>query len=487
MVCQMEGRAGEVLEKVTEFLAGEGVAAYLVGGFVRDSLLDRQSADLDIAVGAPAPDLARRGAEVLGGKYVLLDRENGVARVVISGKGRRWYCDFAGLRGSIEEDLAHRDFTIDAMAVRLVGDGNKIIDPFAGRRDLETGLVRAVGPDVFRNDPVRMLRAVRLAAEFGFQVEEGTAALVQESAHLVARTAGERVREELMRTLAPAGAASHVRYLDRLGLLLAIIPELGPTRGCRQPKEHYWDVFDHSLEAVTALERLLRKGDGGGEAAVSRALWSPVMSRYFDRKVRGFPRRVLLKFAALLHDIAKPRTRSFDEEKGRVRFLGHSQEGEDLAMEIMGRLRFSRLEKAMVGGVIHHHLRPTQLTNDDLPSSRAIYRYYRDTADVALDTLFFSLADHWATRGPKLDLEAWDDHVRVVEYIIKERERGQGTVSPPKLIDGHDLIDLLGDAPGSRIGRVLEMVREAQAAGEVSGRDEALALAKEHLDLERET
>ncbi|MEE8471800.1 MAG: HD domain-containing protein [Dehalococcoidia bacterium] len=484
---QVEGRAGEVLERVTDFLAGEGVAAYLVGGWVRDSLMHRQSADLDIAVAAPAPDLARRGAEVLGGKYVLLDRENGVARVVVSGKGRRWYCDFAGLRGSIEEDLAHRDFTIDAMAVRLAGGGGEIIDPFAGREDLAKGLVRAVGPEVFRDDPVRMLRAVRLAAEFDFRVEEGTEALIQESSHLVSRAAGERVREELMRVLALAGAASHVRYLDRLGLLPAIIPELGPTRGCRQPKEHYWDVFDHSLETVTALERLLRKGDGGGEAAVSRAPWSPALSRYFDRKVGGFPRRALLKFAALLHDVAKPQTRSFDEAKGRFRFLGHSQAGVDLALEVMGRLRFSRLEKAVVGGVILHHLRPTQLANEDLPSRRAIYRYYRDTADVALDTLFFSLADHWATRGPKLDPEAWGDHARVVEYIIEEQEREEATVSPPKLIDGHDLIDVLGATPGSRLGRVLETVREAQAAGEISGRDEALALAKKQLELERET
>jgi poly(A) polymerase len=484
---QMKGRAGELLGRVAGFLADEGVSAYLVGGYVRDTLLGRQSADLDIAVAASALELARRGAEVLGGKYVLLDRENGVARVVVPGNGQRWFCDFSGIRGSIEEDLALRDFTIDAMAVELVGERGEIIDPFAGQRDLKGGLVRAVSPDVFQHDPVRLLRAVRLAAEFDFRVEEETEALLQRSCYLVARAAGERVREELMRLLALARASSQVRYLDRLGLLLAIIPELGPAKGCQQPKEHHWDVFDHTLETVAALERLLREVDGVYEEVVSQAPWSPALARYFDRSMGGFPRRALLKLAALLHDIAKPQTRSFDEKKGKFRFLGHSQEGVDRALEIMGRLRFSKREREVVAGIIRHHLRPAQMAyGDDLPSRRAIYRYFRDTAEVALDTLFLSLADHWATRGPNLDLGAWHDHAQVVEYIIEEREREGATVSPPTLIDGHDLIRLFGMEPGPLIGQVLEMVRESQAAGEIGSREEALALAKKQLNFEQE-
>jgi poly(A) polymerase len=135
----------------------------------------------------------------------------------------------------------------------------------------------------------------------------------------------------------------------------------------------------------------------------------------------------------------------------------------------------------MMGKMVAHHLRPGQVVGEGLPSRRAIYRYFRDTGNAGIDTIFLNLADHLAARGPQLDPEEWREHAREMAYVLEERFREQSIVIPLKLIDGHDLIDILGLSPGPRIGGLLEAVREAQAAGEVVSREEALSYVRKRL------
>ncbi len=233
-----------------------------------------------------------------------------------------------------------------------------------------------------------------------------------------------------------------------------------------QPKEHFWDVFDHSLETVAGVERLLREQDNDKQAElIALVPWSPEMARHFAQEsAGGRTRRALLKLAALLHDIGKPATKTI-EQSGRMRFLGHAKEGSAMAVQIMERLRFSNREIKMVQLMIEHHLRPGFLLSEDMPSRRAIYKYFRDTGDVGIDTLFLGLADHLAARGPTLDLDQWRKHAEVTQYILSKWFEEKATVMPPKLIDGHILIEKLGLSPGPQIGQLLEMVREAQAGG----------------------
>jgi len=188
----------------------------------------------------------------------------------------------------------------------------------------------------------------------------------------------------------------------------------------------------------------------------------------------------MLKMATLLHDLAKPQTKTI-EATGRIRFLGHGKEGAVIAAGIMERLRFSTKEVKLVETMVRHHLRPGQMSNVGLPTSRAVYRYFRDTGDAGIDTLFFSLADHLATRGPHLDMAAWQEHAQMVEYVLTQRYQQESLVTPTRLVDGHDLINTFGMSQGPGIGEILEAVREAQAAGEVATRDEALSYIREHL------
>ncbi len=489
----MESRQGlsigaevsEVLSRVRTVLEQRSVQCYLTGGFVRDVLMGRLTGDIDIVVAADAMELAREVAEVIEGRYVPLDQPHGIARVVVPGEPHL-HLDFASMRGSIEEDLACRDYTINAMAVNLYDierpGGLPIVDPLGGERDLEDRQVRAVREASLREDPARLIRGVRLAAELGFSIESDTRAQIERNHELIAGVAPERVRDEFCRLLAVPGAAASLRLLDELGLLMAIVPELAATRGAVQPKEHFWDVLEHSFETVGAVEFVLRTGGSAhwDEAVLSEVPWSEALARHFDEEPsKGRSRKTLLKLAGLLHDIAKPQTRSVEED-GRTRFFGHAKEGALVVHGIMRRLRFSARETDMVAKMVEYHLRPGQM-GGETPTRRAIYRYFRDAGDVGVDTIFLNLADHLATRGPDLEMEGWREHARSMTYVLEERFREESVVAPPKLVSGHDLIDTYGMTPGPEVGELLEAVREAQAAGEVVTRGDALSFVERRL------
>jgi poly(A) polymerase len=457
-------------------------------------LLGRDTNDIDIAVAGDAPEIASRIASAFDSKYVLLDKVKRVSRVIMTGDDQ-WNFDFSTLKGSIENDLSQRDFTVDAMAIDLKNIANQpairlpmVIDPFGGWSDLNQGVIRVVTDAAFESDPVRLLRAVRLAAELGFTVDSKTESLIQGYSHLIPDISGERVREELLRLLAVPQTGQFLRYLDDLGLVTAIIPEMTQTKGVEQPKEHFWNVFDHSIETVAAVDFLL--GHDTYEYADDRMLAVvpklAVLDQHCNAEVsHGSTRRLLLKLSALLHDIAKPQTKAIND-RGQMRFLGHTDEGAAIAINILERLRFSGKELKLVETLVKHHLRPGQMSHDEIPSRRAIYRYYRDTGDAGIDILFLSLADHLAARGPTLNLASWQEHTKMVEYVLTQRIESESLVTPVKLVDGHDLIDIFNMSPGPEIGRVLEAVREAQASGELTTRREILTYISEHYLCEKE-
>jgi poly(A) polymerase len=475
-----------LLIKVSGLLHQQNCPAFIVGGFVRDRLLSRDIADIDIAVEGDALSIAEEVANVIDGRYVLLDEINKVGRVVVLDE-QQWCLDFTSFSTNIKDDLARRDFTIDAMAVELqdaISGSLQIIDPFSGKSDLKKKLVRAMNPQIFTEDAARLLRCVRLAAELGFKIEPETESLIKKDCRLARRVPGERLREELVRILALPGSAISIRYLDKLGLLTEIIPELEEMRGAQQPKEHYWDIFNHSVETMATAEFLLRqsKWKYGKDDLLTVTPWSEEIGRHFDEEVSsGSNRKLLLKIGALMHDIAKPATRTVDET-GRTRFLGHAKEGAVSAAAILERMRFSGREIRLVENLIYHHLRPAQMANDGLPTSRAIYRFFRDTEDAGIDILVLALADYLATHGPKLDIQEWKQHNLLINFILTEHSRQQIKVLPVKLIDGHDLMDIFNLKPGRLLGELLAEVREAQAAEELRTREEAVELVRKLLE-----
>jgi hypothetical protein len=260
-------------------------------------------------------------------------------------------------------------------------------------------------------------------------------------------------------------------------------------KGVEQSKPHHLDVFEHSLETVRQLETVVAalqgKQEEGSELSLVAQLLSPFsgqLSTYLSQPISGDRLRLtLLKLVALLHDLAKPDTKSLDDEGG-VHFYGHEGAGAKRVGGILGRLRFGGNEVTLAQTVVANHMRPCLLAGQDVVTKRAVYRFFRDTGDAGVDALLLYLADHLATWGPNLRPARWRKRVEFVASMLADYyQRRQQVISPPKLISGHDLMDEFGLQEGPRIGELLEAVREAQVVGDVKTKPEALALVKELL------
>jgi poly(A) polymerase len=483
--------ASSLLARLREILTERSIDCYVVGGFIRDGLLGRLNSDIDVVVSGDASSIAPYVSGVLQAKLVPLDDINQVFRVVVRLDTGIWYLDFASMRGSIEEDLRNRDFTINAIAIKLENlEGEKlqehIIDPYYGQRDLNDGIIRAIGDSCFRDDPARLLRAIRFAATHGCSLEPATESLIRRDCRLITTVAAERLLIELSHILESPRTYQSLRSMDLMGLLDPLMPELSSTKNVAQPKEHFWNVFDHSIETVAEVERLLRqREDSDQDDLLTSVPWTPELVQHFTQEIAGGRTRgAVLKLAALFHDLGKPITKTMEQD-GRMRFLGHPHQGAAMATERMGQLRLSNREIKMVQLMTEHHMRPGYLVGEDMPTQRAIYRYFRDTADVGIDTLFLGLADHLAARGPTLDADEWRKHTETMGYMLSKHFEEVSTLVPPKLIDGHILIDKLGLTPGPQMGELLEAVREAQAAGEIDTAEEALDFVKTQLGINK--
>jgi len=492
MQIKLDPKAGSMLSRLRELFARNECRGFVVGGFVRDLVLGRPVRDIDIVVEGDAVALGHTLARELNAKLVLLDDINDVVRlIVLEPDNVDWQIDLSAIHHNLDADLGQRDLTLNAMAIDIALTAwdkqgvqtIEIIDPLGGLGDINKRAVRATGDGVFRQDALRLLRAVRLAAELDFKIENSTETLIRRDAVFIQHEAGERVREELIRILRLNATDETLLYLQELGLLTAVIPELAPSVGLAQHHEHQWDVFRHSARSVLALDFLLRCDNWPytGMDVSGDVPWSNSLSKHFQAQISSAStRRELVKLAALLHDVAKPQTRTV-APNGRLCFYGHPEEGAVVAENVLERLRFSTRENKLVTAVVRYHLRPVQMSTDyALPTRRAAYRFIRDLGDATIDTLLFSLADHLATRGEMLDLTNWHHHANIVAYVLSESARMENT-TPVKLINGYDLQRVLGLKPGAELGEILAELREAQAVGEISNRDDALNYANRLL------
>ena len=481
----------DILPRLRAHCAASEVQAYLLGGYVRDALLSRTSCDIDLAVPSGAEGLAQGIASAFGGTAVALDAERGIHRVAgIRSEGATWRVDVSTLTDSIEDDLRSRDFTVDAIAVPLA-DANgpvstwPLVDSTGGVADLRAGVIRLSSPAVLRKDPLRLLRAVRIAAQTSFAIDGDTERAVREQAGLLFEVSPERVREELLTILSLPGVGRSLEMLDALGLLDVALPELSPARGVTQPVEHHWDVFYHTLHCVGFAEQVLDCEYRSTDPAGRHIPWPDWADDYFGEEYAdGHTRATHLKLACLLHDVAKPETKSV-QPNGRVRFLGHPVKGATTARRVLQRLRASGKSQEAVAVMVEQHLRPSQLAQrGELPTSRAVYRYFRDLKDVAIDTLYLSMADYLAARGPDLDLADWAKHCERIRFTLEEGRVQRAPERQERLLTGHDLMTLFNLPSGPELRPLLEMVRESGAAGEVKTREEAVTLVSQVLGRE---
>ncbi len=457
----------EINKKLLE-LCPASVEIYIVGGYIRDIILKRECYDLDYAVlGTSAVEFAEKAAKHFQGHFVVLDRVHDIARVVMPDKKN--YLDFAGcVGGNINTDLANRDYTINAVACRLKDDNCEIIDPFNGRKDIENRTIRAISEKNLTEDPLRFLRAFRLAAQFGFEIEGRTLEYIKKHHELLSEVALERVNTELLKLFESENSAYNLALMKQTGVLFQIIPELAAQKKVPPNLHHHLCLIDHSIEVVRNLECQLKEFPDWAQRRINRE---------FTTNIKAIS---LLKTAALLHDLGKPATWTIEQD-GRHRFIKHEEVGAEQAVELLKRLKFSKNASKYIIMLIKNHLYPSQLIREgiDKISEKAIMRFFRRITDNTPDLLLLALADRLSARGPEINEETIEKNLNgTYELLEKYRVSREEVKTIPKLLTGKDIMEILDISKGPMVGKVLKALREEQICGNVNTKEEAVRFIK---------
>jgi poly(A) polymerase len=482
------------LEAIREFLSADQ-EVYVVGGAVRDAYLHLPLRDIDLAVPGDGCSLSRYIANLFRGAYYALDRERGVGRALIPWGDGQLTVDVAQFRGpDLLTDLQKRDFTVNAIAVRLTGDLQAVIDPLGGLQDLEARRLRQCGPESIASDPVRGLRAVRASVAYNLRIDPPTLQSLKVCASRLNDASAERIRDEFFQILDGKKPSAALAVLQRLGLLAPVIPETTRMPGVQQGSPHQSDVWRHTLATVEWLDAIFRviaprrddnltaKPECGLIAIALDHVREQLQRHLNEQWPNGRSHRALLMLAALLHDAGKVSTQSIDSE-GRVHSLEHEKQGETLAVDRATALRLSSDETARLGAIVRHHMRPHWLHGHSALTSRAIYRYWRDTGPAGVDICLLALADYLATYGASVAMQAWVRYVGTVQTLLERYYLARETaISPATLISGQQLLDHFHLEPGPLIGELLEHVREAQVEGEIATKEEALEWIQRFLN-----
>jgi poly(A) polymerase len=441
--------ARDLANRICATLRGRGYQAYLVGGCVRDIVLGREPVDYDVATDATPGEVARifpRSLSVGAQFGVVVVTANSVQVEVATFRSDVGYSDGrhpdrVEYSKTPQDDVRRRDFTINALL--LDPERNEVLDFVGGREDLRAGIIRAIGdPDArFREDKLRMMRAVRFAARFGYSIESATFGAIQKHAAQINEVSAERIRDELTKLLTEGAARRAFELLEQTGLLEQVLPEIARMKGVEQPPQFHpeGDVWKHTLLMLAELAP-------GGSAT--------------------------LGWGVLLHDVGKPPTfKPPSGPAGRIRFDEHVEVGTAMAIEICRRLRFSNEDTEQIAALVANHLR-----FKDVPQMKAstLKRFVR------LNRFQEHLELH------RLDCTASHGHLENYEFLrCFLAETPVEEVRPPRLVTGHDLKGM-GFRPGPLFRSILDALEEAQLNGKIRNRKEALEFVEGSFSTLRE-
>jgi poly(A) polymerase len=443
---------------------------WIVGGAVRDAAMGREVVDIDLAVAGQAASVAREISRAAGGTAFSLSEEFGTWRALAPG----WHTDVTPVRGgSIEADLELRDFTINSIAVLLAHPAALPIDPRGGLADLDAGILRATSERSFADDPLRVLRAARLASALGLELQADTVELARAAAGRAAEPAGERQLAELRLLITGSDPIRGLALLDELGATPAVLPELEALRGVEQNPNHHLDVHSHTIEVLRQLlevESDMERYAGGRAPEVAALLAEPLA----DELTRGGA----LRFGAVVHDFGKPATRS--RHGDYVTFIGHDREGARIVAELCKRLKASRRLARHLQGLTIHHLKLGFLARERPLPRRREYEYLRETDPVGADVTLLSVADRLAARGqgPVAGPEMVRAHLELAREMLAATLDWRRDGPPRSPIPGNELAAEIGIEPGPDLGRIIDEIEAAVYAGEIRSRDDAVALAR---------
>ncbi len=454
---------------------------HLVGGAVRDWLLQRPIKDLDFVMPHGAVAFARQVADRLGAAFFVLDAKRDIARVILPAQPGRTVqvLDFAAYRGpTLEDDLRARDFTINALALDPLHP-DRLVDPLRGLQDLKDKVLRLTHPRALEDDPLRVLRAVRLAVELDFRLHPATQAALPSAAPLLARVSAERQAEELFRVLEHPRGDAALRVLGHVGALAPLWPELDALRGLppdatgRRP----WDLAlaaGHYVHRLAAALAPTYRPEDAANFALGLVSWR--LGRYRRHLAEHWQQRLhahrsprgLTAWAAYYHNVGLGEGASPEDVAAR---------SARLAARRARALHLSRAEiRRLRATVAHHAAVLAWAAAGQVPDARAVHRFFRAAGPAGVDAVLVALAVALARHSLSPPHAVWQRHVDVARALWQAWwEQREQVVAPRPLLRGDEVLALLDRPPGPWVGQALQALTEAQAAGEVTDRAQAEA------------
>ena len=456
----------EILNNIASFFDNE---IYLVGGAVRDILQGKEILDRDLIVtDEDAGTFSKKVADFLDGKFIPLDVENKIYRIVLKDKIN--YLDVTNpINNSLKEDIERRDLTINAILADI--RSGEVIDLTRGLEDFENKILNGIREENFTDDPLRLLRIFRFHSVLGFEISEELMNISKKYAELIQKPAKERIEYELMKLFNGEFAHSALLKMDKAGLLEYIFPFVRELKQVPPNAHHHLDLFCHSIETVKQIGILYKNSPDK-------------VKEHLDKiDFGGFSRLAHLKLAAFMHDIGKFSCWVIEENTGRHRFIKHDEAGAKMAPEILKKLAFSNKQIDYIKTIIKHHMYATAVVCSPELNDKVMMRFVRKAQDNAIDMIEIAKADRLSALGPEITPEIVEENIdllcKLENFYIETLE----TLKPlPKLLDGNDIMKLFNLAPSPELGKILKGLHEAQINGDVQTKDEAINYIKQLLN-----
>ncbi len=460
--------------EIFKFLLEFKGKVYLVGGYIRDTLLknglklpknfplEDDPGDIDLVVFGDLPGFLEGFSRRFTKKVIALKEEVMEYRIIL---GKDSWIDVSGPRGeNILEDLRRRDFTINSIALD-VENISDLIDPTGGLNDLRKRLVRSFAKSNIVEDPLRILRGFRLQSVLCFKIENSTLSWFTEISPQLGKVSPERIRYEVLRIFGGKCLPDAIDLMAHTGILFSLFPELLPLKETEQVYHGRQNLLEHTLLTVKNLHNLMWN--------FVRLDWLAPYRKYFESYLSDAHWRALMLLGALFHDVGKPDTLTRDEE-GKTHFYGHDKLGAKIVERIAKRLRFSNFERDILVTFVKSHMHPHLISRETDRTKRAVNRFLRKLGDLAFPMILFSFAD--AMSSPPQE-ELYEGHKKLLKMmveVIEEKSRKR-----ERLVTGHDLINM-GFEPSPIFKKILEEIDDLFAEGVIRTREEALKYIEEN-------
>lgn len=452
-----------VLQQIIPYL--KETDAYLVGGYVRDLFLNKQSFDRDIILTCEdIKTFTQNIANKINATFIELDKEWGIYRIVL--KDKKNYIDFAkAIENNIEKDINRRDITINAVAFNL--NTKEFYDPTEGINDLKHKKIKGICEQNFIDDPLRLLRVFRFQSTLGFEIDTQTESFIRKHIKLINNPAKERINTELMKLFEGENTAQTLKNMDNYGMLELIFPFIEQLKQIPPNTHHHLDLFNHLLETVNQVEINFKTLPQKAQEILNNEPYNTVKKLAY------------LKLGAFLHDIGKPKTWTIDEKTGRHRFIMHDSVGAELVSDYLKPLKFSKKQISYIKTLIRHHIYPS---NVNLNNEKSIMKFLRKLDENTVDILLLAMADRLSARGIDITNEIIEQNLSHLNKLMNKYFDSLEEIKPlPKLIDGNEIMQILNIKPSPQLGKIISKLKIAQEDGEITTKEEAILFIKKEF------